>query len=719
MTLLLASHFLNEEFPKEIKSLELHDTNVNATRAFRCFQEMSDIEKNVFDNIPSLVWLLTEQGDAYFFNKLSQEYIGAQELHQLINGWDNVIHPEDSKLYKNEWLQAFIHKNEFQFECRIQHHSGTYRWFLLSAKFIENTNVEKKYWFINCADIHETKRHQQNLVKCIDTQTNMLDTSIDCIKLLEVDGTLLHINKSGCTALNISENNKHSGMKWVDLLPAEIRSKAVRALKVAAQGKPSRFRGMSTSGNKKQYWDNLLTPIFNDTGQTLRILCISRDVTSQKETEMRLQIASELDELTGLYNRRFFKSQLKRTLLKHKNNKKRLGLMLLDLDYFKHVNDTLGHAAGDHLLRILSKRIENILPANTFVARLGGDEFAIVVNEIEDGSDLEKIAIDVNKLLDAPITYAGNLINGSMSIGCAIYPLDSKDSSTLMKCADTALNDLKATGRGGFRMFNSHMLVAAQDVAIQLNKARHIIRDDLIIPFYQPKVRLSDAKVVGFEALLRWQTSDNQVHFPKNVEQAFQDYVLASRISDAIQNKVFADISTWMKQKLQLVPVSINAAPVEFLKDNYAERLLHRLSQYKIPHHLIEIEITEQILDDRGSDCVVRALTLLKQNGVRIALDDFGTGHSSLTRLRDYPVDCLKIDCDFIRRMNHDPAISAIVEAIVALGPKLSLDIVAEGIENIEQLELLKLSGCTIGQGFLFSQAVSHQQATLMLGKTV
>jgi EAL domain-containing protein (putative c-di-GMP-specific phosphodiesterase class I) len=166
--------------------------------------------------------------------------------------------------------------------------------------------------------------------------------------------------------------------------------------------------------------------------------------------------------------------------------------------------------------------------------------------------------------------------------------------------------------------------------------------------------------------------------------------------------------------KLQLVPVSINAAPVEFLKDNYAERLLHRLSQYKIPHHLIEIEITEQILDDRGSDYVVRALTLLKQNGVRIALDDFGTGHSSLTRLRDYPVDCLKIDCDFIRRMNHDPAISAIVEVIVALGPKLSLDIVAEGIENIEQLELLKLSGCTIGQGFLFSKAVSHQQATLI-----
>jgi EAL domain-containing protein (putative c-di-GMP-specific phosphodiesterase class I) len=236
-----------------------------------------------------------------------------------------------------------------------------------------------------------------------------------------------------------------------------------------------------------------------------------------------------------------------------------------------------------------------------------------------------------------------------------------------------------------------------------------------MVPYYQPKVRLSDHKVVGFEALLRWRTEDNRIHSPRKIEQAFQDYLLATKISDAIQNKVFKDIAMWIGQGLEVVPVSINAAPVEFLKDNYAERLLHRLNLYKIPHHLIEIEITEHILDDRGSDYVVRALNLLKQHGVKIALDDFGTGHSSLTRLRDYPVDCLKIDCDFIRQMNEDDAILAIVQAIIALGPKLSLDIVAEGIENTEQLELLKQSGCSIGQGYLFSCAVNMQQATQML----
>jgi len=261
--------------------------------------------------------------------------------------------------------------------------------------------------------------------------------------------------------------------------------------------------------------------------------------------------------------------------------------------------------------------------------------------------------------------------------------------------------------------------IAAQNIAVQLNQARHIIRDDLMVPFYQPKVRLSDGKVVGFEALLRWQTDDKHIHSPCHIEQAFQDYVLATRISDAIQNKVFKNIAMWLEQGLAVVPISINAAPVEFLKDNYAERLLQRLNLYKIPHHLVEIEITEHILDDRGSDYVIRALNLLKQQGVKIALDDFGTGHSSLTRLRDYPVDCLKIDCEFIRQMNGDEAILAIVQAIIALGPKLALDIVAEGIENSDQLELLKQFGCSIGQGYLFSRAVNAQQATHMMKRGV
>ena len=174
-------------------------------------------------------------------------------------------------------------------------------------------------------------------------------------------------------------------------------------------------------------------------------------------------------------------------------------------------------------------------------------------------------------------------------------------------------------------------------------------------------------------------------------------------------------MASWINQGLQLVPVSINAAPVEFLKDNYAELLLERLNQFEIPYHLIEIEITEHLLDDQGKNFISRALAKLKQNGIRIALDDFGTGHSSLTRLANLPVDCLKIDCDFVQRMEQEKFISALVQSVILMSNNLGIDVVAEGIESQEQLELLKQQGCEVGQGFLFSQALAPENARALL----
>lgn len=196
------------------------------------------------------------------------------------------------------------------------------------------------------------------------------------------------------------------------------------------------------------------------------------------------------------------------------------------------------------------------------------------------------------------------------------------------------------------------------------------------------------------------------MRLPHTVAEAFKDYELATKISDAMQTRVFTDIAQWLSQGITVPPISINAAPVEFLRDDFAERMLARLHLHQIPTHLVELEITEYILGDRGSELVARALTLLKNAGVRIALDDFGTGHSSFTDLRDYPVDCLKIDMSFVQRMTHERAILAIVKAMCQLGTDLALDIVAEGIETQEQRTALITAGCRIGQGYLFGRAM-------------
>ena len=457
--------------------------------------------------------------------------------------------------------------------------------------------------------------------------------------------------------------------------------------------------------------NKMLNASINDT----QPLTLQHHIPQQEIVEKNLQQLIELDELTGLYNRSAFNKILKKTIQNAQQQQQSVGFLLIDLDYFKHINDTLGHIAGDYLLQILGQRLRDCFNEQVVLSRLGGDEFSIIVPHLKDESELLNLAKIARQQLDIPICYAGQYINGGMSIGGAMYPQHAKNSSMLLRCADVALNDLKMSGRGGIRMFQSTMFKSIQLTTKQLALARAIIHRNKIFPVYQPKVNLADGKVISFEALLRWYDADDQIQLPSHIFSAFQDYELATQISEIMQLKVFQDMNRWLAAGLELLPVSINAAPVEFLRDNYAEKLLSRIAQFKIPHSLIEIEITEQSLSDRGSDYVIRALKLLKQAGLSISLDDFGTGHSSLTRLRDYPVDCLKIDRNFIKNMHTDPSALAIVQAISQIGNSISLDILVEGIEKKEQVEALQACDCHSGQGFYFYHPMIFQDATQLL----
>lgn len=696
-----------------------YDSQKNQTDASQAAKPVvktgiSDDVKQSLDLLPHLIWI--QRGDASYCNSSLKDYIGAES--QFIPYCDllKCIHQKDAEHLYNLWNIAQKTGQNFEKECRICDVNGDFQWFLLIAKS-HILNTEQFDWTVTCTNIHERAVLLRETTESLRAHTDMLDVSVDCIKIVRPNGTVSHMNRSGCIALLGQEKVKKFDMEWLSLLPPEVRDKGQIAITSAAKGKNARFAGMSGEGEGRQYWDNILTPVVNEEGETTSILCVSRDITLQRIAENKLRISSERDELTGLMNRRLFKQQLKKSLLKAKNNKHMLGLMLIDLDHFKHINDTLGHPAGDHLLRILSKRLSHSCDENTYVARLGGDEFAVVVNHVEDIEHFKQAAQKVLKQLDRPITYTGKLINGGMSIGCAIYPNDAKESSNLLKFADTALNNLKEGGRGGVRFFNQEMLDITIQKAKQLETARKIVRENSIEPHYQPKVNLETGKIIGFEALLRWRDLQNNIQLPSTVAEAFNDYELATKIAETMHGKIFDDIALWIQQGLAVVPVSINASPVEFMRDNYAEILLKRLEQYQIPHHLVEIEITEHILAERGYIYVARALNKLKQEGVRIALDDFGTGHSSLTHLHDYPVDTLKIDCGFVHRMNSELPIHAIVQGISQLGPILSLDIIAEGIETEEQLESLKQVGCSLGQGFLFSRAINASHVAEMLSK--
>ena len=661
--------------------------------------------------LPIPVWL-GQVGDDGSYNSA-----WAHSLFTADSGsWLQVMHPDDYGATNEKWRWAVHTHSPLSFEARLRTVQDDYCWHRLTIKPAYDNGEAPCEWLICAEDIHLYRQAQAELAEREWLRNRMLDASVDCIKILNADGNLEHMNRSGCVALGLGEQCTEFGMAWLNLLPKSVRPSGVRALKRAQQGSNARFNGMSvTADNSVQYWDNILTPILDDAGNTSKILCVSRDITMQRVAEQRLRDASELDELTELCNRRAFRSRLRRLMAHSREQGAMLGLLLVDLDYFKHINDTLGHPAGDHLLKQVAKRLKAQLPEQTLIARLGGDEFAIIVPQLRDEQQLLELAELTGAQLHKPITYNGKAMNSGMSIGAAIYPLHAQDAHSLMKAVDTALNDMKAAGRGGVRLYSERMHQQAQTMAAQLDRARQIVVDGSLRAFYQPKVDLESGQLRGFEALLRWLCPERGPQSPSTVLEAFNDYQLATQIGENMHHLVLTDMTQWRAQGLQLLPVSINAAPVEFLRDDYAERLLLKLAHYNVPPALIEIEVTEHVLNERGSAFVVRALAKLKRAGVRVALDDFGTGHSSLANLRDYPVDCLKIDCDFIWRITTEPSIYAIVQAIAQLGPALAIDVVAEGVETTEQRQFLLRAGCTMGQGQLWGGAMDNHATERLL----
>ena len=668
----------------------------------------------LLDELPQPIWVKSKQNQ-YYYNQAICQYLGKNLNQHEIIFWQNFIHPEDFEHFIVLWQQALLTQYDFAKECRIKHAQKGYRFCLISVQH-HPKNLNNFAWMVTVSDIHEHYLKQLELAHQVTVKSQMLDASLDGITMLTADGRVSDMNRSACLALGLSINAKKFGMSWLNLLPESMRNSGQNAFNHAIKGENSHFDGMMViAGQPAQYWEHTLSPVLDDAGLIQSILCVSRDISPQKMAEKKLKQVIELDELTGLYNRRAFNKIFKKTIQNARQQQQSVGFLLIDLDYFKHINDTLGHIAGDYLLQILGQRLSGCFKSGVVVARLGGDEFAIIVPNLTDESELLQIAKTARLQLDIPICYAGQYINGGMSTGCAIYPRDAQNSSTLLQCADVALNDLKISGRGGIRMFKSTMFKAIEVATKQLALARAIIQNDKIVPFYQPKVRLADAKVIGFEALLRWYDKEGCIQLPSHIFSSFQDYELATRISEIMQLKVFQDMTQWLDSGMQLLPISINAAPVEFLRDNYAETLLNRLAQFNIPYEMVEIEITEQSLSERGSDYVIRALKLLKKAGIHISLDDFGTGHSSLTRLRNYPVDCLKIDRNFIENMHDDPSAMAIVKAISQIGASISLNILVEGIEHLEQLDALKACDCHIGQGFYFHRPMAFDHITALL----
>lgn len=433
------------------------------------------------------------------------------------------------------------------------------------------------------------------------------------------------------------------------------------------------------------------------------IVGIVSDISDRKSSEATIQRMALEDALTGLPNRASFRDRLSDALAHAARTGRLVGVMMLDLDNFKNANDTLGHPAGDALLSQVADRLTTCVRTTDTVARLGGDEFAVIVTHAEGPDSVTVLAERIVESIAEPFLIAGNEVRTGVSIGITIYPNDPGDPDQLLRNADLALYRAKAEGRGTFQLYDQDMhtqVQARQQMEADLRQAMERGEFHLV---YQPQLDIQSGRIVGAEALIRWTHPERGLVSPGEFIPVAEASRLIIPISDWVLLTACRQMVAWTEAGMSDICVSVNISPLHFRQQNLIGQVRAALKMANLPPHLLELEITEGMAMDKRIDCI-GILNGLKELGINLAIDDFGTGYSSLNRLKEFPVDRLKIDQSFVRDITSHWDDAAINSAVIRIGHSLDIKVIAEGVETLEQLEFLVEQGCDEIQGYYLSR---------------
>jgi diguanylate cyclase (GGDEF)-like protein/PAS domain S-box-containing protein len=454
-------------------------------------------------------------------------------------------------------------------------------------------------------------------------------------------------------------------------------------------------------------------------GTIMRVAGSIQDVTELREAEQRIRYLAYFDRPTGLPNRQFFVERLTQALTAARRHHRQLGVLTLDLDQFKRINDTLGHAVGNELLLEVAQRLtgtlrlEDVVAAGNLpvdtkegVARLDGDEFSLLISDLAHYHDAAKVARRLLEELRKPFRVGGQEVFVTASVGMALYPLDGEDAESLMKNAGAAMHFAKEQGRDNYQFYSRAMNATALEKLSLESQLRKALERDEFLLHYQPKIHSGSRKIVGLEALIRWRHPELGMVPPSQFIPVAEESGLIVPIGDWVLRAACAQNEAWRRSGYPAVHVAVNIAMLHFRQGNLVASIGDALERTGLDPSLLEIELTESMLM-QSVDTTLETLHRLKEMGVRLAIDDFGTGYSSLSYLKRFPLDTLKIDRSFIRDLPRDAEDAAITKAIIAMSHSLRLAVVAEGVETTEQLAFLQQHGCDVVQGYLFSRPVN------------
>ena len=499
------------------------------------------------------------------------------------------------------------------------------------------------------------------------------------------------------------------GMRLRTLLPKLVRRRLYRRFFRALETGQSIEEEIETDWGRQgaRWFRHQVVPIDGGLAVTLR------DIDDAKHVQHTLERAANLDSLTSLPNRRHFIEQAGMAIERCKARGTNLGVLFIDLDNFKNVNDTLGHDVGDLLLQAVAVRLQSCIRADDVLWRLGGDEFIVTMEDVRNRAEAEIVCRRIGDVFGPPIVIREISISTSASIGVAFCPEDADDANTLLKNADLAMYEAKEFGSGAYQFFTPAMGVRrAARIDIEQDLRNALRRYELFL-VYQPQVRLSDGRVTGLEALVRWQHPENGLMYPMEFIPIAEEGNLIHLLGDYVFQIACSQIRRWQAMGQEPIPIAVNVSPRQFAWEGIAERLLSIVEASGVSPRLLQIELTESAIM-KDADSARRKLSELKRRGISLSVDDFGTGHSSLASLQSFPIDTLKIDRSFVAQSDSQDGI-AILRAIVLMAHSLRMNVVAEGVETEEQLELLRKIGCDQVQGYLMAHPVLADEVPAML----
>lgn len=456
----------------------------------------------------------------------------------------------------------------------------------------------------------------------------------------------------------------------------------------------------------ERFWEQVVvTPIKQSDGTVSNYLILGEDISIRKRYEQQLLRQANYDILTGLPNRMLALDRLKLALAHARRETSLVGVMFLDLDNFKHINDTMGHDAGDNLLIEAARRISSCLRGTSTVARLGGDEFLVILPGLSGSDATVQVAERILQTFVAPFVVSGQEVFVTTSIGIAIYPVDSDNSGTLLQHADAAMYQAKSKGKSAYERFAPEMKeVSLERLQIESRLRRALELNEFEL-YYQPIVATASGTLIGAEALIRWNNPTMGMVMPDKFIPLAEETGLITPIGEWVLGEACRAAVRWRESTGRSINIAVNVSPRQFRDPGFIDTVFQVLEQSSLQPHLLELEITERLILDNTIE-TARILTRLDGHGVRLSVDDFGTGFSALSYLKSYPFDTLKIDKSFIQDVTREQDDAALVKAIINMAHSLGLKVIAEGVEEESQTHFLRQENCDFAQGYFYSRPV-------------